>query len=402
MQPRDMLLNNGLSFQAEKAASESMPTFYEFFAGGGMARAGLGPKWECLFANEIDEKKAASYRENFRGGKELLVQDVSKVSTSEIPGTADLIWASFPCQDLSIAGMGAGLKGSRSGTFWPFWGCVESLKSEGRNPAFVVLENVCGALTSHGGKDFHSLLGALRSTGYLAGAVVIDAALFLPHSRPRLFIIGVRDDLKIKPDLLCNGPQLPFHTPAVMTAFEGLSPADKAAWLWWYIPTPPRRHSTFAELIEENVRWHSEAQTEALLGQMSPVNLAKVKAAQKLGSHMVGTIYKRTRVSPTGEKAQRAEVRFDDMAGCLRTPGGGSSRQSILVVKGDKVRSRLLSPREAARLMGLPETYVLPDNYNDAYHLMGDGVAVPVVWHISNYILEPLLKGIDRTTVRAA
>jgi len=379
-----------------------MLNFYEFFAGGGMARAGLGSRWQCLFANDIDEKKAASYRENFRGGKDLLVRDVSKISTSEIPGIADLIWASFPCQDLSVAGMGAGLKGSRSGTFWPFWDCVESLKSEGRNPALIVLENVCGALTSHDGKDFRSLIGALRSTGYLTGAVVIDAALFLPHSRPRLFIVGVRGDLKIHSDLLCNQPQQPFHTPAVITAFDGLSPADKAAWLWWFIPTPPRRQSNFSDLIEENVCWNSEAQTEALLGMMSPVNLAKVKAAQKFGSPMVGTIYKRTRISPTGNKTQRAEVRFDDLAGCLRTPGGGSSRQSILVVKGNKVRSRLLSPREAARLMGLPDTYVLPDNYNDAYHLMGDGVAVPVVGHISNYILEPLLKEIDRTTVCAA
>ncbi len=231
---------------------------------------------------------------------------------------------------------------------------------------------------------------------------MIDAALFLPHSRPRLFIVGVRDDLKIHADLLCNQPQEPFHTPAVTTAFERLSPDDKAAWLWWYIPTPPRRQSNFADLIEENVCWNSEAQTAALLGLMSPVNLAKVKAAQQLRSPMVGTIYKRTRVSPTGDKAQRAEIRFDDLAGCLRTPGGGSSRQSILVVKGNKVRSRLLSPREAARLMGVPDNYVLPDNYNDAYHLMGDGVAVPVVGHISNYILEPLLKEIARTTVHAA
>src|ERR1700678_3197897 len=123
-----------------------MPSFYEFFAGGGMARAGLGSKWNCLFANDFDEKKADSYRQNYRGGKELLVKDVGKVSTSELPGVADLVWASFPCQDLSLAGMGAGLRGSRSGTFWPFWERIQSLKAEGRQPALVVLENVCGAL----------------------------------------------------------------------------------------------------------------------------------------------------------------------------------------------------------------------------------------------------------------
>lgn len=379
-----------------------MPSFYEFFAGGGMARAGLGSKWKCLFANDFDEKKATSYRENHRGGQELLVKDVGKVTTSELPGTADLIWASFPCQDLSLAGMGAGLKGARSGTFWPFWERVQSLKSEGRQPALVVLENVCGALTAHGGQDFRSLIQALRRTGYRAGALVIDAALFLPHSRPRLFIIGVQNDVKLAPDHFCEEPQLPFHTPAIVTAYEGLSPTEKASWIWWHLPTPARRKTTFADLIEEDVSWHTKEQTQALLNLMSPINRNKVAKAQKSGFPMVGTIYKRTRLNQDGKKTQRAEIRFDDVAGCLRTPGGGSSRQSILVVQGDEVRSRLLSPREAARLMGLQDRYVLPKNYNDAYHLMGDGVAVPVVRHLARHILEPLIAAVDQSAQRAA
>lgn len=134
---------------------------------------------------------------------------------------------------------------------------------------------------------------------------------------------------------------------------------------------------------------------------MNPLNLAKVEAAKKAGGRQVGTIYKRTRADgPNGEKVQRAEIRFDDVAGCLRTPTGGSSRQTIMVIEGKRVRrftsevicaSRLLSPREAARLMGLPDTYALPKNYNDAYHLAGDGVAVPVVRFLAEHILEPLL-----------
>ena len=74
---------------------------------------------------------------------------------------------------------------------------------------------------------------------------------------------------------------------------------------------------------------------------------------------------------------------------------GGSSRQSILVVEGRRVRSRLLSPREAARLMGLPDSYRLPENYNEAYHLAGDGVAVPVVRFLAARLLEPLLAARD-------
>jgi DNA (cytosine-5)-methyltransferase 1 len=103
-------------------------------------------------------------------------------------------------------------------------------------------------------------------------------------------------------------------------------------------------------------------------------------------------VYKRTRVDgATGKKVQRAEIRFDEIAGCLRTPAGGSSRQTIMIIDGKRVRSRLLSPREAARLMGLPDTYVLPKNYNDAYHLAGDGVVVPVVRYLADSILEPIL-----------
>jgi DNA (cytosine-5)-methyltransferase 1 len=101
----------------------------------------------------------------------------------------------------------------------------------------------------------------------------------------------------------------------------------------------------------------------------------------------------RTRREQQGKRSQRAEIRFDDVAGCLRTPVGGSSRQSIMIVDGETVRSRLLAPREAARLMGLPETYKLPKNYNEAYHLSGDGVVVPVVRFLANHILEPMLGG---------
>ena len=134
---------------------------------------------------------------------------------------------------------------------------------------------------------------------------------------------------------------------------------------------------------------------------MSPLNLAKVEAAKRAGRRMVGGVYRRTRTDLQGVKAQRAEVRFDDVAGCLRTPAGGSSRQVILVVDGPSVRSRLISARETARLMGLGDDYVLPKGYSDAYHLTGDGVVVPVVRHLAHHLLEPLL-GRPRADRRAA
>ena len=144
-----------------------MPSFYEFFAGGGMARAGLGGGWECLFANDIDAKKGASYAANW-GDEELLIKDVGKLSTKDLKGAADLAWASFPCQDLSLAGDYAGLKGERSGTFWPFWSLMKDLITEGRPPRIIALENVCGTLTSHEGKDLAAICSTFERAGYAA------------------------------------------------------------------------------------------------------------------------------------------------------------------------------------------------------------------------------------------
>lgn len=382
----------------------TLRSYYEFFAGGGMARAGLGERWACLFANDIDAKKAASYAANW-GKEHLKVGDVGALSTKDLPGAASLAWASFPCQDLSLAGSGAGLNGDRSGTFWPFWRLMQRLGKEGRSPSLVVLENVCGALASHGGKDFAAIGDAIVGGKYRFGALVMDAVRFLPQSRPRLFIVCVRAGIRIPSALVTDEPDPAWHPSHLTNAYEKLSPRAKAGWMWWRLPSTPPRSSTFSDVIEEEpegVAWHTPEETRYLLSLMSPINRKKVEQAKKMGVPMVGGIYKRTRMDEKGRRVQRAEVRFDDIAGCLRTPVGGSSRQSIVIVEGKSVRSRLLSPREAARLMGLPDVYKLPENYNEAYHLSGDGVAVPVVRFLAANILEPLQEAAEEHEKEAA
>lgn len=367
---------------------------YDFFAGGGMAGCGLGPDWRCRFANDIDEKKGQAYRVNHDGGDELLLRDVRLLTTADLPGKADLSWASFPCQDLSLAGAGAGLRGDRSGTFWPFWDLMRGLDAEGRAPRLIVIENVYGAVTSHDGRDFASLANAFSELGYRFGALVVDAIHFVPHSRPRFFGVGVRADVEIPPNLICDAPSEVWHPGKLVSAQLALSNDTASNWIWWNLPVPPMRNSRLSDLIEDapaGVKWHTASETDYILGLMSDGNLKKVSAAKREGRRVVGGVYRRTRPDGKGGKQQRAEVRFDDVSGCLRTPSGGSSRQTILVVNGDFVRSRLLSPREAARLMGLPEEYQLPARYNDAYHLAGDGVVVPVVRHLAQHIFEPIL-----------
>ena len=359
-----------------------------------MARTGLGSAWRCAFSNDFSAKKSDSYTQNW--GDDIHVNaDVRTLKSQDLPGRANLVWASFPCQDLSLAGNGAGLKGHRSGVFWPFWDLLDDLSKDGRAPDMIMLENVCGALTSHDGEDFASICAAFVRSGYKFGALVVDAVAFLPQSRPRLFILGVRADIAPPMNLVGDSASKLWHSNAVRSAHQSLDPKVRKNWIWWKLPAPPERTTTFAELIEErptSVKWHTAAETQKVLGMMSPLNLKKVEDARRAGRRMVGAIYKRTRPDETGRKVQRAEVRFDDVAGCLRTPAGGSSRQVIMVVDGPSIRSRLISSRETARLMGLPDTYKLPAKYNDAYHLTGDGVAVPVVAHLSRHLLEPLLR----------
>jgi DNA (cytosine-5)-methyltransferase 1 len=376
-------------------------TFCEFFAGGGMARAGLGDSWRCLFANDIDERKVSTYKANWGEG-DITHCDVASLVMSELPTKAvDLVWASFPCQDLSLAGAYRGLgreqddSRTRSGTFWPFWRLVRSMVEHGHAPRTIVLENVFGCLTSHGGQDFGAIASVLSESNYIFGAAAIDASHFVPQSRPRVFFVAVHKGHTIPSSLIGPKPQESWHPRALVRAYERMAPHAKIKWVWWDISLPAARNAVFADLIEDQptgVSWHTAAQTDHLLHLMSPLNRRKVADAIRSGRRTVGAVYRRTRPDENGVSRQRAEVRFDDVAGCLRTPAGGSSRQTILIVDGKRIRSRLLSPREAARLMGLQDDYILPTRYNDAYHVCGDGVCVPVVRHIAAHILEPILR----------
>jgi DNA (cytosine-5)-methyltransferase 1 len=269
----------------------------------------------------------------------------------------------------------------------------------------IVLENVRGILTSRGGRDFAAIGNALSRTGYRFGALVIDALHFVPQSRQRVFFIAVEARFPIPGSLVGTDPSEGWHPRALIKAYGQLSPSAKRDWLWWHIPRPAKRNTLFSDLVEEHstgVRWHSDAETKRLVSLMSPINQAKLRTAKTSGRRVVGSVYRRTRPDANGVKRQRAEVRFDEVAGCLRTPRGGSSRQTILVVDGEIVRSRLLSPREAARLMGLPDHYKLPARYNDAYHVAGDGVCVPVVRYIAESLLEPILSTAEPDRLTAA
>ncbi len=360
----------------------------EFFAGGGLAGLGLSG-FHTTFANDLDPMKAAAWRDNHAG--ELRMGDVWDLSPGDIPGRPALAWASSPCQDVSLAGARAGLDGQRSGAFWGFWRLMQGLDAEGRAPALIVIENVVGLLTSGGGRDFTAVCEALVDADYRVGALEMDAALWLPQSRPRLFIVAMRG--VEGPE--AAGPAAPFHSRRVVAAIDRLSDRARSAWAWWSLPEPPRRNASLADLLDPDggLAWFSETATEALLSLTAPLHRARLEAARASGERRVAAAYRRVRLEE-GRKVQRLELRLDGMAGCLRTPAGGSSRQYVIVCDDGRVRARRLTAREAARLMGLPDTYRLPKSETAALKLMGDAVAVPVVRHLSEGLLLPAALGL--------
>ena len=178
-----------------------------------------------------------------------------------------------------------------------------------------------------------------------------------------------------------------------MEAEAALSGRARAAWRWWQLPAPPARNTHLAALLEPDtaVDWLDAARTEALIHQMAPLHRRRIDAAVLSGRRTVGTAFRRVR-QENGGKVQRAEVRFDGVAGCLRTPAGGSSRQYVLVVEDGNLHARFLTPREAMRLMGVGDDYRLPGSRTAGLKLAGDGVAVPVVRALSEGLLTPLLR----------
>lgn len=367
-----------------------MPTFLEFFAGVGLARAGLGPGWQCLLANDFDPAKGSLYELNY-GGDHLVVGDVADLDTAAIP-PADMAWSSFPCQDLSRAGNMVGLlaEGSRSGAFWSFWAKLRDLYfSPAGRPPILAIENVVELLDP---ANFVPVATALDALNYRLGALTVDGRHFVPQSRPRVFVVAVDRRIDVTPWTVIEPTELPpWHRKQAIAAKAALPEALRDRWCWWHLPAAPEMAVSAADLIEPNDHveadfWHPPATTEHLVAMMAPLHRARLDAMIAGEGRQVGFLYRRTR-----KGQQRAELRTDGLAGCLRTPKGGSSRQTVMIVDGPdrEIRSRLITTGEAAALMGAPD-HLLGDEYNRAYKAMGDAVVVPAVAHLEQHLLAPL------------
>jgi DNA (cytosine-5)-methyltransferase 1 len=372
-------------------------SFCEFFAGIGLVHAGLRPAgWNCVYANDIEAKKREMYEGHFGRSPYYHVHDVwdTKRVVKEISGRPFLATASFPCVDLSIAGYWKGFEGERSSTYFGF---VEVLRELGaRRPPLVMLENVYGFLTSHDGADFTRAVGELAALGYWVDAIVLDAKWFVPQSRPRVFVFGFHDSIRhcVIPQTR-NAFSLNDQWMAAVEATSALRPLALRRALdnvelstgWATVPfLPPAqsRYSLAAVLdVDDGQEWWDEADVARHYELMEAPSRARVDELVRTRATEVGTAFRRTR-----REKPRTEVRFD-IAGCLRTPKGGSAKQLVIAVIKGRLRMRWMSPVEYARLQGTGDFNITVPPIQAMYGF-GDAVCVPAISWIDANILTPI------------
>jgi DNA (cytosine-5)-methyltransferase 1 len=369
-------------------------TCAKYFAGIGLVRLGLEQAgWKVIFANDWAHEKFEMYSAHFRDvSQHYRVQDIFSVCHADIPNTL-LATASFPCIDLSLAGNLKGISGQHSSAFWGF---TQILDNQAHKPRLVMLENVTGWLTSNGGQDFRLTIQALNRLGYACDVYAIDAAHFVPQSKPRIFVIGVNTPYVNQSMSIFTGRSSSLKTQALEKA---IATNHDLRWNFLEIPPLPEKVKTNVSCVIENIsdndsRWWVDDEVQRHLNMMSLVNLNYLKQLQGLPDCSYCTMYRRVR-----EGKQRAELRKDGIAGCLRTARGGSSRQMLVRVKEGTIRMRLMTPREYARLQGVPDSYPIPSQTNQALTGFGDAVCVPVITWVAENILNSLVKLLQENTL---
>jgi len=367
------------------------PAFLEFFAGIGLVRMGLeAAGWRVAYANDIDPSKRDMYDAHFGdAGTHYALGDIHHLRENEIPD-AELATASFPCTDLSLAGGRRGLRGKESSAFFGFTKVLREMGD--RRPPLVLLENVTAFLSSHGGADFEKAMLELNGLGYRVDPFILDAKWFVPQSRPRLFVVGSRmlDTEDPRYDLRWSNRLRP------RSLLEYVASHRNVEWSIHPLPDPPEFTSKQLVDVLENLsddapEWWTTERATYLYGQMSERHRALADAWMSRPRWSYGTVFRRVRRQPDGRKRSMAELRCDGIAGCLRTPKGGSGRQILFKAGHGAFRARLLTPRECANLMGA-EGFKIVAPLNQALFGFGDAVCVPAISWIADNYLNPLLE----------
>jgi DNA (cytosine-5)-methyltransferase 1 len=370
----------------------------EFFAGIGLMRLGLqAADIETVWANDIEPDKRDMYVANF-GDREFVLGDIRDVSGDSLP-EIDIATASFPCTDLSLAGHRKGLGGAAvsrdegeggSSMFWEFARVL--MEMEGRRPPVVLLENVLGFASSHGGRDLRGAVRELNRLGYSCDLLAIDARHFVPQSRPRMFVVGLRE-------------------PAPADAYR--ESANRPEWVRQLardmpearlhvreLPLLPAAADDLRSVVErlppDSDAWWDEGRFGRFVDSLSGIQAKRLEELKESRRHVWRTAYRRTR-----DGSAVWEIRADGIAGCLRTARGGSSKQALVEAGKGKARVRWMTPREYARLMGAPD-FELSARRNQALFGFGDAVCVPVIAWLCELYIAPAAMSPSSSLVAAA
>lgn len=331
-----------------------------------------------VFSNDINKKKLDIYAENF-DSSDFICSDIRGLTGSDIP-EIDIATASFPCTDLSLAGNRAGLAGSASSALLEFLRILKEMREY--RPSVVMLENVTGFVTSSGGRDLYRAVHELNKLGYHCDLLLFDAKWFVPQSRQRVFIVGSFETQSKD----TTAHPLDFAHPTVVRNFIRSHP--DLNWHYFALPTPAVRQITLDMIVEKldpsDQIWWDGTRLKSFVSSLSPIQAKRLNQLRGSPQIRFATAYRRTR-----HGIATWEIRPDDISGCLRTNGGGSSKQALVEAGSGDVRVRWMTAREYARLQGVPFFKFKSATESQAKFAFGDGVCVPAVAWLARHCLIP-------------
>ena len=326
-------------------------TFIDLFAGIGgfrLAMQNLGGK--CVYSSEFDSQAQKTYMANYG---DMPFGDITKESTkSFIPKNFDVLCAGFPCQAFSLAGKRLGFKDETRGTL--FFQVEDILRRH--QPKSFFLENVKGLAIHDHGRTLKTILEHLDDAGYaVVPPKILNAMDYgVPQHRERIYIVGFRKDLGIKPD--------DFHYP------EPLTPGDK--------------RPKFKDVMEDH----------------------EVSVKYYLSTQYIETLKRhKARHAAKGNGFGYEIIDINGVSNAIVVGGMGRERNLIIDnrltdftpithIKGEVNHDgiRRMTPREWARLQGFPDTFRIVVADASAYKQFGNSVAVPAIQATAEQELKTL------------
>lgn len=362
--------------------------FVEWYADAGTVRSALNERWSCVMAHFTDERARAFYTSQWPGALTV----VSHAPDVELPFDLDLCWLSCGVEDMAIARPLANGGKRVNPVLSNILDVLRWNTNRGRIPKMIVLTTMAQAAFRGNMLNTLCVLRRLWGMDYRLSAFVVDAADFVPMSRRHLVIVAARRHLPFAMELFSDYPD-PAYVPPFLTRMLSRVPEFKEDWMWWKLPPRPRRSVRLEQLIDESVGW--ELKGRNLLKKLGRRSRERVMALIRAKKDMVTGAYYRVLARKKNDLIKRViDVRPNGVVGSITYVRGSSSRPWVLMVREGKVMARRLLPREAARLMGLPDEQPLPESTESAFAFLARMMPVPVVKWIHDHIIEPFLDGI--------